>query len=124
MGGAARHNDLCNAAGAEFHAAMRRRSCNVLSAVQHISAAAGGALRVRRRSGRLRGLRIEHGTTDVLANRAIVVEAFSRSLASYDHDDKWDAYQRLPSLTDYRLVSQQSASIEHYHREGDGSWRY
>ena len=37
---------------------------------------------------------------------------------------KWEAYQRLVSLTDYVLVAQTSVRVEHYRREADGSWRY
>jgi hypothetical protein len=36
----------------------------------------------------------------------------------------WEAYQRRSSLTDYLLVSQTSARIEHFQREANGSWRY
>ena len=123
-GGSARHNYLCNAMGAELRAALRRFGCHVLSADQRISAAAGERYVSADAVVACGGLRVEPGTTDVLANPAIVVEVLSKGTASYDRGDKWDAYQRLPSLTDYLLVSQQSVSIEHYHREGDGSWRY
>jgi hypothetical protein len=37
---------------------------------------------------------------------------------------KWSCYQQTPSLTDYRLVSQDRAQIEHYVLEQDESWRY
>jgi Uma2 family endonuclease len=60
----------------------------------------------------------------VLANPQIVVEVLSRSTEAYDRGGKWDAYQRIPSLTDYLLVSQTAAQIEHYQRQADGSWRY
>ncbi|MFO0606483.1 MAG: Uma2 family endonuclease [Polyangiales bacterium] len=123
-GGSARHNYLCNAAGAELRAALRGRGCHVLSADQRISAAAGERYVYADAVVACGGVRMEPGTTDVLANPAIVVEVLSKGTASYDRGDKWDAYQRLPSLTDYLLVSQQAAAIEHYHREGDGSWRY
>lgn len=70
------------------------------------------------------GVEMEAGTTDVLANPKVVVEVLSRSTEAYDRGDKWDAYQRLPSLTDYLLVSQGAAQVEHFQREADGSWRY
>ena len=123
-GGSARHNYLSSAVGAELRAALRRRGCHVLSADQRISAAAGERYVYADAVVACGGLRMEPGTTDVLANPAIVVEVLSNSTANYDRGDKWDAYQRLPSLTDYLLVSQQAVAIEHYHREGDGSWRY
>jgi Uma2 family endonuclease len=52
------------------------------------------------------GARMEAGTTDVLANPEIIVEVLSWSTEAYDRGDKWESYQRLPSLTDYLLVSQ------------------
>lgn len=123
-GGSPRHNYLCNAIGAELRAALRGRGCHVLSADQRISAAAGERYVYADAVVVCGGLLAEPGTTDVLANPAVIVEVLSKRTASYDRGDKWDAYQRLTSLTDYLLVSQQSATIEHYHREDDGSWRY
>ncbi|WP_438006858.1 Uma2 family endonuclease [Sorangium sp. So ce321] len=46
------------------------------------------------------------------------------STEAYDRGEKWDAYRRIPSLTDYLLVSQLSVRVEHYRREADGAWRY
>jgi Uma2 family endonuclease len=69
-------------------------------------------------------LQTEPGTVDVLVNPRIVVEVLSRSTEAYDRGDKWEAYQKAASLTDYLLVAQGAARIEHYRREGDGSWRY
>ena len=66
----------------------------------------------------------ETGTTDVLANPTILVEVLSPSTEAYDRGAKWVDYQRLGSLRDYLLVSQDVARIEHYRREADGSWRY
>jgi len=123
-GGTARHNFLCAAVLGELRAALRGRGCHVLSSDQRISAAAGERYVYADAVVACGGLRMEPGTTDVLANPAIVVDVLSRSTALYDRGDKWDAYQRLPSLTDYLLVTQGSAIVDHYHREADGSWRY
>ena len=65
-----------------------------------------------------------HPGTDVVENPSVVVEVLSHSTEQYDRGLKWDGYRRLNSLTDYVLVSQRTASIEHYRREPDGSWRY
>ena len=67
---------------------------------------------------------MEPGTSDVLAAPRIIVEVLSRSTEAYDRGDKWESYQRLPSLSDYLLVSQTARQIEHFQREADGSWRY
>jgi Uma2 family endonuclease len=60
----------------------------------------------------------------VVLNPSVVVEVLSDSTEQYDRGLNWDGYRRLPSLSDYLLVSQRESSIEHYRREPDGSWRY
>jgi Uma2 family endonuclease len=123
-GGSPRHNFLSSAAGAELRAALRGAGCHVLSSDQRISAKPGEHYVYADAVVACGALEMEPGTSDVLANPRIIVEVLSRSTEAYDRGDKWDAYQRLPSLTDYLLVSQASAQIEHFHREDDGSWRY
>lgn len=122
-GGSPRHNFLSVAMGAELRAAVRGKRCHVLSPDQRISAKEGERYVYADAVVACGGLRMEPGTTDVLANPTIVVEVLSRSTEMYDRGAKWEAYQRLPSLTDYLLAAQTSARIEHYQREGD-SWRY
>lgn len=123
-GGSARHNFLSGAMIAELRAALQGRGCHVLTSDQRIGVAPGSRYVYADAVVACGGVRMEPGTSDVLANPTIVVEVLSQSTALYDRGDKWDAYQRVPSLTDYVLVSQATAVVEHYHREADGSWRY
>jgi Uma2 family endonuclease len=123
-GGSLRHNFLSGAMGAELHGALRGKGCHVLSPGQRISARPGEHY-VYADAVVVCGVpQTEPGTSDVLANPKVVVEVLSPSTEAYDRGDKWEAYQRLPSVTDYVLVSQAAAQIEHYQREADGSWRY
>jgi Uma2 family endonuclease len=69
-------------------------------------------------------LKIQPGTSGVVENPSVVVEVLSESTEQYDRGLKWEGYRKLVSLTDYLLVSQRSATIEHYRREPDGSWHY
>jgi Uma2 family endonuclease len=69
-------------------------------------------------------LRLQPGTKDVVENPNMVVEVLSPTTEEYDRGLKWEGYRALPSLTDYLLVSQKAALIEHFRREADGSWRY
>lgn len=48
----------------------------------------------------------------------------SSSTEEYDRGLQWAGYQRISSLTDYLLVAQAEARIEHYRRNADGSWTY
>jgi Uma2 family endonuclease len=123
-GGSPRHNFLTNAMGAELRAAVRRKGCHVLSSDQRISAKQDERYVYADAVVVCGALQTEPGTSDVLANPRVVVEVLSRSTEAYDRGEKWEAYQRLSSLTDYLLVAQTSVRIEHYLREADGSWRY
>jgi Uma2 family endonuclease len=67
---------------------------------------------------------LEPGTVDVATNPLVLVEVLSTSTEPYDRGLKWEGYQRIPTLTDYLLVSQSEARMEHFQSEADGSWRY
>jgi Uma2 family endonuclease len=123
-GGSPRHNFLSAAIIVSLHAAMRGKGCQVLSSDQRISAKKDARYVYADAVAACGGVQLEPGTTDVLANPRVIVEVLSRSTADYDRGEKWESYQRLPSLTDYLLVTQKSVQIEHYQRATDGSWRY
>ena len=48
----------------------------------------------------------------------------SPSTERYDRGEKWARYQRLDSLQQYVLVSQDTPRVEHYTRREDGTWNY
>ena len=122
--GSPRHNLLSGAAVAELRAALRGKGCHVLTSDQRISAKAGERYVYADAVVACGGVQIEAGTSDVLANPSVLVEVLSRSTEAYDRGQKWEAYQRLPSLSDYLLVTQTGVKVEHYQREAGGSWRY
>ena len=64
--------------------------------------------------------RIEHDADDELAvtNPKVIVEVSSATTELSDRTDKFADYRRLPSLAEYVLVSQRSARIEVYRRDG------
>jgi len=122
-GGSLRHNFLSVRMAVLLHA-HRGGKCQVLSSDQRISVRQGERYVYADVVVVCGGVQTEPGTTDVLANPSIVVEVLSGSTEAYDRGGKWEAYQRLPSLTDYLLVAQTAAQVEHFQREADGSWRY
>jgi Uma2 family endonuclease len=123
-GGSPRHNFLSTAMGAELRSALRDKGCHVLSSDQRIAAAQGERYVYADAVVACGGVRTEPGADDVLSNPTVVVEVLSPGTETYDRGQKWEAYQRLATLTDYLLVGQASARIEHYQREREGSWRY
>jgi Uma2 family endonuclease len=60
---------------------------------------------------------------DTLLNPTVIIEVLSKSTASYDRGEKFEQYCRLPSLTDYLLVSQDRAAVEHRTRQVDNTWQ-
>lgn len=61
---------------------------------------------------------------DNLTNPTIVIEVLSQSTESVDRGRKWENYQRIPSLQEYLLVSQDKVKVEQYTRQTDDSWLY
>ncbi|MGI4787278.1 MAG: Uma2 family endonuclease [Janthinobacterium lividum] len=59
-----------------------------------------------------------------IINPAVIFEVLSPSTERYDRGEKWARYQRLDSLQQYVLVSQDTPRVEHYVRQEDGSWNY
>lgn len=62
----------------------------------------------------------DHG--DVLLNPVVIFEVLSRSTETYDRGEKFERYKTIETLTDYVLVSQDRARIEHFSRQADGAW--
>lgn len=60
----------------------------------------------------------EHRNT--LLNPTLLAEVLSESTEAYDRGKKFDHYRTLESLTDYLLVAQDEAKIEHFTRHQEG----
>ena len=62
---------------------------------------------------------------DVLTNPQVVFEVLSPSTAEYDRTTKFQRYRMgNETLTDYILVSQDKAFVEHFFKQADGKWLY
>jgi len=57
-------------------------------------------------------------------NAQLVVEVLSPSTESFDRKQKFDQYRDIPSFQEYVLVSQETARVESYARQPDGSWSF
>ena len=64
----------------------------------------------------------EDQRSDTLLNPVLIVEVLSDSTESYDRGQKFGHYRKVPSLTEYVLVSQREYAIEQYVRQPDGPW--
>ena len=59
-----------------------------------------------------------------LLNPQVIFGVLSPSTEAFDRGEKFSRYQRLESLVDYVLVSSEQMRVEHFVRQGDGSWQY
>jgi Uma2 family endonuclease len=123
-GGSPRHNALCVRTTIALNAALHGRGCVEFSSDQRIGIGPGTRYVYPDVSAVCGGVELQDGTSDVIVNPKIVVEILSQSTEQYDRGLKWVSYQGLPSLTDYVLVSQSEARIEHYRRDAGGRWSY
>ena len=123
-GGTPRHNALGISTGAELRAALRSRGCSVLSSDQRLAFPPDARYVYPDVTVICGRPTFQAETDDVITNPTILVEVLSKSTEEYDRGLKWAGYQRIASLTDYLLVAQAEARIEHYRRNADGSWTY
>ncbi len=64
----------------------------------------------------------EGARPDTLTNPTLIVEVLSESTEAFDRGEKFAHYQRLESLQEYVLVSQNGPRIERFTRQPDDQW--
>ena len=62
------------------------------------------------------------GQLDTLTNPSVIMEVLSPTTAADDRSWKFAHYRRLPTLTEYVMLSQFQPFAEHYTRQGDNQW--
>lgn len=62
--------------------------------------------------------------TDAILNPLLIIEVLSESTEAFDRGGKFQAYQRLESLQEYILISQNRPLIEQYVRQSEEVWKY
>ena len=67
--------------------------------------------------------RIYKQNMQALLNPALLVEIISDSSNEYDHVEKWNCYQTIPTLKQYVMISQKEMKVESYRRVAD-EWLY
>jgi Uma2 family endonuclease len=62
-----------------------------------------------------------HGV-DALINPLLIVEVLSPTTATHDFEDKFIAYQSIPTFLEYLLIAQDAPRVTHYTQQADGTW--
>jgi Uma2 family endonuclease len=67
-------------------------------------------------------LQLDDKQKDTLLNPTLLIEVLSPTTESYDRGAKFAHYRTLESLTDYVLILQTEARIEHFARQSPDKW--
>jgi len=59
---------------------------------------------------------------DFICYPSLIVEVLSPTTAAFDRGNKFSDYQRLESLQEYVLISQDRVGLECYRRSAEGNW--
>ena len=69
-------------------------------------------------------LELQQGRTDTAMNALFVAEVLSKSIRSYDLDEKFAAYRTIPTFQEYLLIDQYCPQVSHYIKQGDNQWLF
>lgn len=121
MPGASRkHNLITFNISGEFYIQLRTRSCEVYTNDMRVKVGAAGLYTYPDVTVVCDEPRFDDTHFDTLLNPTVLIEVLSPSTAAYDRGEKFAAYQKLDSLCEYVLVSQDSVRVEHYLRQEQG----
>ena len=120
MPGASRaHNLITVNIPSELHFQLRERTCEVYSNDMRVKVSAAGLYTYPDVVVVCDELRFEDNQFDILLNPTVLIEVLSPSTAAYDRGEKFASYQKLDSLCEYVLISQNRVRVEHYLRQED-----
>ena len=118
MPGASReHNLITGNTLVELHVQLRNRVCEVYPSDMRVKVSAAGTYTYPDIVVVCDEPLFDDTYFDTLLNPTVLVEVLSPSTAAYDRGEKFTSYQKLDSLCEYVLISQDSVCVEHYLRQ-------
>ena len=117
-GASRKHNLIAVHITGELYIQLRTRSCEIYTNDMRVKVSSAGLYTYPDVVVVCDEPRFEDSHFDTLLNPTVLIEVLSPSTASYDRGEKFAAYQKLDSLCEYVLISQDSVCVEHYLREG------
>jgi Uma2 family endonuclease len=121
-GGTPEHGLLCANAIRELGVLLRGRGCTVYTSDVRVRVQATGLTTYPDVTVVCGRLERDPEDRNAIANPIMLVEVLSAGTESYDREQKFAHYRRIPSLREYLLVSQRERHVEHYRRNDDGTW--
>ena len=118
MPGASReHNLITGNTLVEIHIQLRNRICEVYPSDMRVKVSAAGLYTYPDVIVVCDEPRFDDSHFDTLLNPTVLIEVLSPSTAAYDRGEKFASYQKLDSLCEYVLISQDNVCVEHYLRQ-------
>jgi Uma2 family endonuclease len=121
-GGTLEHSQLAANVIGELGAQLRGRPCAVYTSDARVRVLATGLATYPDVTVVCGSVERDPESKSTIVNPALIVEVLSDSTESYDREEKFAHYRRIPSLREYLLVSQHERRITHLSRNDDGSW--
>ncbi len=123
MPGASRkHNLITVNISSGLHFQLQERTCEVYTNDMRVKVSTAGLYTYPDVVVVCDEPRFENKQFDTLLNPTVLVEVLSPSTEAYDRDEKFASYQKLDSLQEYVLVSQDRVRVEHYLRKPAARW--
>ena len=116
------HTRIVGSLVAEFGAAFRGGPCYTLSQEMRVKVSPTGLYTYPDVIILCEPPELEDDKGDTLLNPKVLIEVLSDSTENYDRGKKFHHYQRIASLREYALVSQDESLIERFVRQDDGAW--
>ena len=118
MPGASRtHNLITVHVTGELYIQLRTRTCEVYPSDMRVKVSPTGTYTYPDVVVVCDEPRFEDSHFDTLLNPTVLIEVLSPSTAAYDRGKKFASYQKLDSLCEYVLISQDRVRVEHYLRQ-------
>ena len=111
------HNVIMGNTFAELHIQLRDRTCIVYPSDMRVKVSSTGRYTYPDVIVVCDEPRFDDSHFDTLLNPTVLIEVLSASTAAYDRGEKFAAYQKLDSLCEYVLISQDSVCVEHYFQQ-------
>ncbi len=121
-GGSPKHSAICFNLTGELKGAIRNKDCTGFDSSMKLELADAYVYPdVMIVCGEIR---LAENTSDVITNPVLIAEVLSPGTESFDRGKKFEYYQRVMSLKEYVLISQDKPMVESYFRQDENTWLY